>query len=252
MNTIDRRIALRRHEVAEDHARSRLWLVLWGIVGAVLIGALVWAAQSPLLDVDQVEVSGVARSSTLETLAALDVEPGLPMVAVRSGSIAEAVASDPWVADATVRVVWPNRVEVRVSERVPVAVATVGGATWLMSTDGVVLAPAAGEALSSILVEVPVDLEVGAAVEDGLAAAIVLAAALDPSLASTTAITVAPDGLSAVVGGYEVRLGPPVDLAEKARVVSALVAADPPEGSVIDVLAPSRPSVVAPATLSGE
>ena len=248
MSTVDRRIAVRRRQVAEDHARGRLYLVMWGIVAAVVVGGLVWAAQSPLLDVDRVEVTGVSHSSVVDTLAALEIEPGMPLVAVRSGAIAEALESDPWVADAAARVVWPNRVEVQVAERSPVAVLRHDGGSWLVSTDGVVLAPAADELFGTVEIVVAADVFVGAAVSGDVAGAVDFVSALDGDLAASTLVTVAEDGLAANVAGYPVRLGQGEDLAEKARVVSALVATDPPPGATIDVLAPSRPSIVAPTT----
>ncbi|NNK91409.1 MAG: FtsQ-type POTRA domain-containing protein [Acidimicrobiia bacterium] len=248
MSTVDRRIAVRRRQVAEDHARGRLYLVMWGIVGAIAIGALVWAIQSPLLDVDRVEVTGVHRSSVTATLEALEISPGLPLVAVRSGSIAEALESDPWVADAAVRVVWPNRVEVSVAERVPIVVIALNGSDWLVATDGIVLAPAAGERLARIEVMTADSVDVGAVVPSDVAIAVAFAAALDAEVAASANLTVGEGGLEAVVAGYPIRLGTGEDMAEKARVVSALVATGPPAGSTIDVLAPSRPSIVAPTS----
>jgi hypothetical protein len=59
-----------------------------------------------------------------------------------------------------------------------------------------------------------------------------------------------PDGLIAVVAGYTVRLGRPVDMEEKARALGPVVDEGPPEGSEITLVAPARPSVLAPDAAS--
>lgn len=246
MSTIDRRIAVRRRQVAEDHARSRLRTVLLGIGLAVAIGAVVWAAQSPLLDVDRIEVTGVTRSGASATLEALEIEPGMPMIAVRAGTITDALESDPWVADATVLVVWPNRIEIQVSERIPASVVSSAAGSWLVSTDGVVLAARTEPGRPVIALPGGGALTIGAVLDGDLAGAAEFAAALPARFSADATVAVDGDGVTAVVAGHVVRLGPTVDMAEKARVVAAIVDTGPVPGSVIDVLAPSRPVIVAP------
>jgi len=45
--------------------------------------------------------------------------------------------------------------------------------------------------------------------------------------------------------GHEVRLGFPIDLADKARTLLALLGGDVPTGAMIDVTSPRRPAIVA-------
>jgi cell division protein FtsQ len=50
-----------------------------------------------------------------------------------------------WVRDASIARVWPNRVVVRITERVPVAFITLGSSRFgLIDQDGVILPPAGG------------------------------------------------------------------------------------------------------------
>jgi hypothetical protein len=56
--------------------------------------------------------------------------------------------------------------------------------------------------------------------------------------------------LWALVSGYQVRLGRPVEMREKALSLEALLLVDPPRGTVLTLIAPAHPAVTPPPSLS--
>jgi hypothetical protein len=49
--------------------------------------------------------------------------------------------------------------------------------------------------------------------------------------------------LWAEVGGYQVRLGRPVEMGEKALSLAALLREQPPAGSILTLIAPTNPAI---------
>jgi hypothetical protein len=45
------------------------------------------------------------------------------------------------------------------------------------------------------------------------------------------------------VGGYQVRLGRPVEMGEKALSLAALLREQPPAGSILTLIAPTNPAI---------
>jgi hypothetical protein len=248
--TIDRRIAARRQTVREAGARRRLrWLLmLLGLAGG---GALVaWLLfQSSFLAVSEISISGQARSTADTIVADLGVVPGTPTVNVPAAELEVALLADPWIAAADVSVRWPGSVEVIVVEYVPAAWVRAGDQWLLAAKDGAVL-----DVASTIPDNAP-HVEVGT-VAGGAGAVIAEIEAvgaieflnqLPASLAVGASVTGDVDGLRAVVSGFVIDLGYPVDMTEKAAALTVLLGAETvPVGSVISVVSPSRPAVLEP------
>jgi len=137
---MDPRFRARRIEVKRDAGRRRL-VRLGVVIGAVAVVLLAGATtQSPLLDVDRVQVAGMYRTSAeaIEEAGAIDV--GDPLVSVDTGAAAARVAELPWVADVEVERHWPGTVRYEVHEREPAAVAvTADGASAVVDVDGQVV-----------------------------------------------------------------------------------------------------------------
>jgi cell division protein FtsQ len=244
MMSIDQRLIERRREVAEDRARrnvSRLVRLLV-VLGAMAAGA--WLLLSPFLSVKEVITSGIAASSAHATLVDKGVVAGTPLILIRADQVAADLELDPWVRQAEVEMDWPDRVIVTVEERVPVA--------WVETADGWDRRAVDGVAL-------PTDVERDASMPwalfpDAVAAdvsesgqvlgALLFAAALDQELRPGAVIRAEGNGeLWAEVGGYQVRLGRPVEMEEKARSLAALLEKRPREGSTLTLIAPTHPAV---------
>ena len=89
----------------------------------------------------------------------------------------------------------------------------------------------------------PVDATADAS-SPALAGALEFAAALAEDLRPGARIRIEPGGeLWAEVGGYQVRLGRPVEMREKALSLAALIREQPPPGSILTLIAPTNPAI---------
>lgn len=141
----DRRF--RRPDARPSRPR-RLGLAAWRIgriaLAGLLVGAgAVWAArallQSRVLAVSHVVVHGNKRLSTGEVEALVDGIRGESIVLVDFDRYRKRVMDSPWVADVTLWRVLPSTVEVRVTERVPMAVARSGQQLYLVDRSGAIV-----------------------------------------------------------------------------------------------------------------
>jgi hypothetical protein len=233
-----------------DRPRRRVWP--WLIAGAVLIaGAATWLLHSPWLSVKRIEILGAQRADVAARLADTGVGPGAIMIWVDTGVIEDAVLADPWVRDVRVDRVFPDLLVVEVLERSP-AVWIEGTASWmLVAGDGTVLAVADDPDASVLRAYlVAPDRFPGDRPEEPAWQEVVgMTAVLDPALAGEARLFLEGTELWLDVPGHRVRLGAPVDLADKVLVLQRLLEDEAlPFGAVIDLVAPRRPAVVPTGT----
>jgi len=136
-----RRAETRPGRSAAGWLRSRA--LRWGVVIALLLTAtaagLMYLARLGVFTVDRVVVRGNSRLSTGEVLMLID---GLKGESVFSADLAQYRArllDSPWVADATMRRVLPSTIDLRVIERVPIAVGRLGDQLFLVDPSGVII-----------------------------------------------------------------------------------------------------------------
>lgn len=237
------RFAERREAVAEARARRSLRRSLRVLILAAIVAGVAFLFQSPLLSVETIEVAGVSRSGTLDSLERFGIVPGEPLVFLDIDEARVAISEDPWVESVDLRRSWPTSVVVEVVERRPVAV--IGGA--MVAVEGAILPgePDAGLPTVDVAAD-PVD---GAYPQLEILGALEFFDALEVSVVGGASVVMGEDGLVASVAGYRVRLGRPVDMGEKARALMSVLAQQPPEGSEITLLAPERPAVLAPGAV---
>ena len=242
--TIDPRLAERRRVVAEDRARRNIGRLLKFIVIVSVIGAVVWLALSPALSVKEVWTAGIVQSSTHAVLSGEGVRAGTPMVLIRASRIEEALLEDPWIAQATVELDWPGTVIVRVVERTPVAWVETRGGWARRALDGVALPSPRAPDGSLGWVRLPDVIENEASSAPEVLGAIEFIAALPAELGSEATVREEGDGeIWAQVGGYQIRLGRPVEMTAKALSLTALLREKPDLGSILTLVAPSHPAV---------
>jgi cell division protein FtsQ len=235
-----------RAGLEEEIPRSRLtwpWVVLFGAIATAAL-----ALHSPLLSVSRIDVVGVVESSAVARIASSGVGEGALLLWVDTEAVRRAVAEDPWVAEVAVERVWPNRLVVEVAERRPV-VWIEGTAAWMrVATDGVVIdraerpIPGLIQAAIAMPDRMPGERPTDPVWGELVALAIVLTDGIGPDVV----VELRGAELWTIVREIEVRLGHPIDLADKARTLVALLQ-DPIEpGSRIDVTSPQRPAVYPP------
>jgi cell division septal protein FtsQ len=248
--TIDPRLAERRKAVAEDNAVRNVGRLLRFLALLVVVGALVWLALSPWLSINQVRTAGINTSDAHSVLVDHGVVAGTPLILVRPADIEEALTADPWISEARVHLNWPDEVVVRVSEREPVAwFNTSGGWRW-RDIEGVALPGPETPDPAMAQIQLP-----GLDDRDADVSPVVLGAAefvdnLPERLHESTVLSVVEGEVWATVQGWEVRLGRPVDMAEKARSLVALLDEPLPEGATLILVAPTHPAIDAPETVA--
>lgn len=216
---------------------------LWGLV------------RSSALDVDHIEVEGVVQVGADAARAAAGVRSGDPLFGVDLAAARAGVEALPWVADARVRRAFPNRVEIRVSERVPAAVvARPAGGYALLDRSGRVLADTAERPAGLPELSGAGETPGPGAWQPGADPALDVVAALPASLRPLVAqATLAGDSVTLqLVGGpgapgdlrREIRMGRPEQLEAKAAALAALLERLAGRAVLyIDVRVPSAPVV---------
>jgi hypothetical protein len=243
---MDRRMLHRRKQVAEGRVRSSLSRLGVLLLMATVGGLVVWLFRSPLLAVNAIDVKGALPNMVEEVRLQSGIDLGQPLVTVRPADVAAKLSNDPRILTVDVELHWPNRVLVTVTPRLPVAWVTADQGWALVGIDGVVL-DTAGEPGSGMP-----RVEMGSGEGSLLLGGLEFAASLDPLLFAGATVGLQAGELWAHVGGYQVRLGRPIDMAAKARTLNAILREPLMPGSVINLVAPSRPAVLAPvATETG-
>ncbi|WP_420613452.1 cell division protein FtsQ/DivIB [Candidatus Spongiisocius sp.] len=241
--TIEPRIARRRQEVAEQQARARLRRSIWMLVILACAGGVAWFLVSPFMSVDEVVVRGAVHVPVEDILRRSRVVEGRPLVAIRAGTVETDLMEDPRIAAASVKLVFPTRVEVVVRERVDTAWINLGDQWGVLAADGVVLAyaPTPTTRLPQIRVVID-DPGLGARIEaPEVGGALDFIAALPDHLAERSLFEASDGELWVWVGNRIARLGLPSDM--QAKATSLLTILDSAPVGLIDVTAPSRPAV---------
>ena len=134
---LDPRIEARRHSV-RSRRRLRLWITLGAVVVLLAIGFGI--TQSPLLDVDEVEVIGAQRTGTNHVLEAAGVSPGTPLLGLDLSGPRKSIAALPWVDQVRASRSWGGKVTFDITEREAIAQIPVEAQEWaLVDINGRVL-----------------------------------------------------------------------------------------------------------------
>jgi cell division protein FtsQ len=236
-------MAARRRQVAEVQARSSLARLMWALVLALTAALTVWLFRSPVLAVSSISVDGFERTEIEPILAANGVVIGRPMVTVRPATVVEALLVDPRIKEASVELDWPQGVLVGIEPRRAVAWANLGGHWGQVGVDGVVMATAPEPSYGLPILEVPWD---GSNPSPQALGGLEFLAALDVLVAQQTVVITRGEELWAMLPNVTIRLGRPIDMTAKAMALEAVLAQGVEMGSVVNLLAPARPAVLAP------
>jgi len=219
----------------------------WLQVVAILltVGAAV-VVHSPLMAIEMVEVVGADHADVAAVVEEIGLGPGAFLLWVNTGAIEEAIAAQPWVVDVRVDRIWPDRVVVEVLEH-QAAVWIEGGPGWmLVSGDGTVLERAEdpGPGLLRAELAFPDRLPGDRPVDPTWHEIVEMALVLSDDIGSTLTLEMRGAEMWTSTLGHDIRLGHPIDLADKGRALRAMVAEDLPANAIIDVSSPLRPAIV--------
>jgi len=207
------------------------------------LGGVVWFLLSPYMSVKEVVINGAVQVPVEELLEEWQVVEGRPLVAIRTGMVEDDLLDIPRIASATVRLVFPGRVEVLVRERVDKAWIELVDRWGLVADDGVLVGYADTPTSPLPLIRLSIDdpgLGQGLETHDAKGA-MEFISALPDRLAGQTIIQVDNQELWAWLGNRIARLGLPYEMREKAA--SLLTILDSAPDGLIDVSVPGRPAV---------
>lgn len=168
----------------DERQRAAGWVAVRASWGVLLLG-LVWLSAylltAPQFAVRSVEVTGNRLVPADRIVEAASIT-GQNVFLVGSRQVESACLAIRPLRSVAVTYVWPNVVKLEVVERRPFATWRTGGAAYLVSEDGVILAPAAGDGPLPVILDGDAQPVVVGGTVDGelLREAAYLAAALGP------------------------------------------------------------------------
>ncbi len=237
-----------------ERRRLRIALLATLISTALLYGGWLLLRHSPLVSVQDVQISGVHGREAHEIDAALTAAARrMSTLDVQSGALLASVARFRVVRDVRVSPSFPHGLHITVSEQLPVAALSAQGTRTAVAADGVVLGSAL---LSSTLPSVAGAFVLGAGehVHNGnlLAVLSVLGACPGPLAKLVQRAYTGPKGLTIVMQGGLLAYFGDAGRPHAKWLSLARVLADPSSAgaSYVDVRLPARPAAGFPAGVS--
>lgn len=247
----DPRIRRRRNDVARGKKRR----FLAGLGTIVFVAVMVWAAfWSPLLSVRDVKLTGAEHTTAEEVAAAAGLGSDDNLLLLSADEVVDAARTLPWVADAEVERRLPGTVKVKVVERKPALVVSLGAARWTIDARGHVLAAGQSEPGLPVVGGVEVgEIKPGVKLDAPVVQEVLATwRSLPNKLAGDVQAIFAPtlERISfTLVDGTQIRYGAAERLDAKNEVLVALRKHLAEEGratSYIDVRVPTSPAVGPP------
>lgn len=253
-------------------SRSVAFKVLVAVALTAVLGGGTYAGLyfSNAFAIEAVNVTGADHLTTEEMGALAAIPQGTTLLNVDAAAIENSVVRDAWVADVKVHRVFPNTLEIAVTERKIAAVVEVVADNakttqmWAIAPDGMWLMeiPAQdselGQSISPQIYEdaasvlhiknVPFGLtpEVGTYCTDGnVNNALAILGGLSTNLAEQVKTVSATDAASTQLtlkSGIEIAFGTADDIREKERICLEIMAEHPDKVAYINVRVPDRPT----------
>ena len=248
----DPRIRRRRNDVARGRKRKLITVV----VSIAAVALLVWAAfWSPLLSVRDVKLTGARHTTPQEVAAAAGLGPDDNLLLLSADDVVAAARTLPWVADAEVERRLPGTVKVKVVERKPALVVSLGSsAHWTIDAHGNVLATGQAEPGLPIVGGVDVgDIKPGVKLDAPVIGEVLAVWRSLPKKLAGEVQAIFATSLERIsftlTDGTQVRYGAAERLDAKNEVLLALRKQLAEEGSVtsyVDVRVPTSPAIGPP------
>lgn len=248
----DPRIRRRRNDVARSKKRKLVSVVVTIAVLALLVWAAFW---SPLLSVRDVKLTGARHTTADDVAAAAGLGPDDNLLLLSAGDVVAAARKLPWVADAEVERRLPGTVKVKVVERKPELVVSLGtSAHWTIDGEGHVLATGQAEPGLPVVGGVEVgDIKPGVKLDAPVIAEVLKAWRSLPKKLAGEVQAIFATSLERIaftlVDGTQIRYGAAERLGAKNEVLLALRKQLAEEGTVtsyIDVRVPTSPAIGPP------
>lgn len=240
----------RRRQTVERKKRRRFFV---GLASFLLVAALIWAMFfSPLLRVRELKLQGAERTTLAEVEEVTELlGEQQNLLLLSTGAVESDIQTLPWVESAEVDRTLPGTVKVRVIEREPALVLSLGAARWTIDTAGNVLATGEAEEGLPVLAGLQVDqLEPGLQLRTEEARGALRAFRRLPGVVRRQVAAVFAPSIERIsfslTSGTVIRFGAAEDIGAKNEVLRALfedLGSDGGGAAYIDVRVPTSPAV---------
>ena len=240
-------LKLNRESVARFTRGSRQKrVILFGLISSFVILVLVVLATlvTPILAVEKIKITGLHKVSQKSVLAAVRSNIGTPLALVDQHRIAEQLASFKLIESFSIVSELPHTLHIVISERQPIAIVDVAGASYLFDPAGIRLGAARS---SDVLPRVLIDDDPKTSKTFGVAIDVLLA--LPANLLNRISVIDAKskDDVRLVLRGYSsqsIIWGDSSQAALKSKVLAALIRNQKASDRVtFDVSSPTAPVV---------
>jgi cell division protein FtsQ len=214
------------------------------LAAALFAGYMLWLRDASWFEVTEVEVKGVTANRAAVTAALTDAARGMTTLHVRDDELARAAGRFPTIASVRADASLLHRLEITVTERLPVAEARIAGEIVAVSADGYLLAGLRVD--RGELPSIETGRPDGALLDEEGAAQAAIAGSVPKELRDRLDSTSWDGDRGGVIveleGAPELRFGDGDRAADKWRALAAVLA-EPGIGSpaYIDVSVPERP-----------
>lgn len=124
----------------KNYRRRRRGAVIYTPVAALLIITIVIFGISVFFRISDIMVRGVTKYTVEQIVAASEIKTGDNLVFVDPGRTAQKIKTKlPYLNEVIIEKIVPNRVDIIVTESLPIAVVTVDGARWILDQEARVL-----------------------------------------------------------------------------------------------------------------
>ena len=239
-------VARRRAVRRARSVRIRRIVVAVLTTASLLYGG--WAlAHSRLFALDGVEVAGAHHVSRDELMATGRIRLGMNMLSIDPGAIARRLETIPIVATAHVDRLYPSKLRVVISERVPAAALGIGDSVWLLDARGIAIAAvdSAPRGLPVVRFGKPTPVVVGQPVDTAVRAGLTVWEAVPTLLRPRVSSVDVTDDADIILwlGSVRVELGDQTLLPDKFGALGALISES--RGRIltsVNLTAPTRPA----------
>lgn len=121
------RIARRKEEVARASGQRRVLKLTAALCVPAVVATVFVLLHTSLFAVDHVAITGASATSRGAIVRAAGLSPRPPLIDVNPIAAEQHIEALPWIASATVTRHWPRSVSIAVTERTPVAQASLSG-----------------------------------------------------------------------------------------------------------------------------
>ncbi len=229
---VDPRVQARRIAVMRARGRRRLRiLIVFGII-LLTVAAAFGVTLTPLLDVDEIAISGVSpvRESIIAHSSEIEVDE--PLLYVDTRRAQDQIAEIPWVRSVQINRDWPSAVQIEVVPRVPVAVVPGShGRLGQIDSNAYVIGwlPAGAATASDRLPHISVPFEgnlggIHTSADGPIAVVLAMPTDLRHWVRTVTLDPTSGDVGLELYGGAIVHLGQPTLLSDKVSALRALLA----------------------------